>query len=285
MKRRTKKKISIRTIMQVFFFILIAIIAYNHYLFDIGKGIKFLSSASVHAICPFGGIESIYQYLTTGTLVKKIHESSIILMYISFLLAVLFGPVLCGWVCPLGSIQEWFGKIGKKIFKSRFNKFIPYKYDRHLRFLRYFVLIFVIYMTATSGDLIFNEVDPYSALFHLWSSDLAIGGLIVLIITLTASLFVERPWCKYACPYGALLGITNSFRIFKIRRNSKSCISCNKCDNACPMNIKVSKTEVVKDHQCISCMKCTSEEACPIGDTVEFTVPKINQKEVKIHEN
>lgn len=285
MKKQAKKKISIRPIIQIFFFILIALIAYNHYLTENGRGFAFLSSASIHTICPFGGVASIYQYLTTGRLVKKVHESALVLMYISFFLAVLFGPVLCGWICPLGSIQEWFSKIGRRIFKNKFNGFIPYKYDKHLRFLRYGVLAWVIYITAVSAELAFNNIDPYSALFHLWSSEIATGGLIVLIITLVASLFVERPWCKYACPYGALLGLTNLFRVFKIRRNSSTCISCNICDKACPMNIQVSKMEAVKNHQCISCMKCTSEETCPVGDTVEFTSSSKKYKEAKKHEN
>lgn len=277
-----KNKIWIRYVIQVFFFILIGLIAYNHTLAEEGRGFAFLSSASLHTLCPFGGVASIYQYITTGRLVKKVHESALVLMYISFFLSILFGPVLCGWICPLGSIQEWFSKLGKRIFKKRFNNVIQYKYDKYLRFLRYGVLAWVIYMTAVSSDLIFNEIDPYSALFHLWSSDLAVGGLIVLIITLIASLFMERPWCKYACPYGALLGITNLFRVFKIRRSSATCISCDACDIACPMNIQVSKMDTIRDHQCIGCMKCTSEEACPVADTVEFTS---SRKEASKHEN
>ncbi|WP_432406773.1 4Fe-4S binding protein [Wukongibacter sp. M2B1] len=277
-----RKKTWIRHIIQAFFFVLIGLIAYNHTLAEGGGGIPFLSSASLHTLCPFGGVESIYQYITTGRLVKKVHESALVLMYISFFLAILFGPVLCGWICPLGSIQEWFSKIGKKIFKKNFNRFVPYKLDKYLRFLRYGVLIWVLYMTALSGELAFNEIDPYSALFHLWSSDLAIGGLIVLIITLVLSLFIERPWCKYACPYGAILGLSNLFRVFRIKRNPMTCVSCNTCDSVCPMNIQVSKMKTVKNHQCISCMKCTSENACPIGATVEFTS---SRKEVAKYEN
>ena len=52
--------------------------------------------------------------------------------------------------------------------------------------------------------------------------------------------FVERPFCKYACPYGAVLGVFNLFRIFGIKRRKSSCISCKACDKACPMNIDVS---------------------------------------------
>ena len=280
-----KKSVKTRKVIQIFFFLLIALIAINHNLAENGGGIPFLSSASLHAICPFGGIVTIYQYITTGTFVKKIHESSMILMSSIIVLAIFFGPILCGWICPLGTIQEWFGKIGKRIFKRRFNHFIPYKYDKYLRFTRYGVLIWAVYMTSISGTLIFAEIDPYYALFNFWTGEVAIGGLIVLSITLISSLFVERPWCKYACPMGAFLGISNLFRIFKIRRESSNCISCGACDRACPMNIEVSTKEVVTNHQCISCMKCTSEEACPISNTVELRTKNIQHKEDGQNEN
>jgi len=271
-KKLNKKKIWSRSIVQLFFFVLIALIAANHFLEDIGRGISFLSSASLHSLCPFGGVVSIYQYMSIGTFIQKIHESSFILMIIAFILAVLFGPVFCGWVCPLGTIQEWFSSIGKRIFKRKFNQLIPYKYDKYLRFTRYSILAWVIYMTGFTGKLVFSDVDPYYALFNFWSSEIAIGGLIILAVTLVASLLVERPWCKYACPYGALLGLSNLLRIFKIRRYTSTCISCDLCNKSCPMNITVSQNSIVKDHQCISCMKCTSEEGCPVADTVEFSV-------------
>jgi len=136
---RRKRKISIRTFVQIFFFALIALIAVNHSLEKQGVEIAFLSSASLHAVCPFGGVVSIYQYVTAGTYVKHIHESAFILMYIVFALALLVGPAFCGWACPLGSFQEWLGKPGKKIFKKRFNKFVLPKLDSYLRYLRYAV--------------------------------------------------------------------------------------------------------------------------------------------------
>ncbi len=267
------RSIWLRQVVQFFFFGFIALIAINHTLVENGGGIPFLSTASLHALCPFGGVVTIYQYATAGTFVQKIHESAFILMILGFLLAVLFGPVFCGWVCPLGTVQEWVSKLGKKLFRRRFNNFVPARLDNVLRYLRYGVLAWVLYMTAATGTLIFAEYDPYFALFNFWSDEVAVTGLVILGLTLGLSLFVERPWCKYACPYGAVLGISNLFRVFSIRRVEATCKVDGACNIVCPMNIAVDTKTTVRDHQCISCLECTSEAICPVAKTVVFSTP------------
>jgi len=264
------RSIWIRRVVQVFFFVFIALISVNHTLSESGGGIPLLSSASLHSLCPFGGVVTIYQYATVGTFVQKIHESAFVLMVIGFGLAILFGPVFCGWVCPLGTVQEWVAKWGKKLFKRRYNHFVPPKIDNALRYVRYLVLAWVIYVTATSGTLFFAQYDPYFALFNFWNTEVSWTALGILGITLGMSLFVERPWCKYACPYGAVLGISNMFRIFKIRRAESTCKADGACSIMCPMNIPVDTVKTVRDHQCISCLECTSEAICPVAKTVVF---------------
>ena len=115
MKVIGKRKLPMRFWVQTFFFVLIALIAINHTLAENGAGIPILSSASLHAVCPFGGVVSIYQFATVGTFVQKVHQSSFVLMAIVFILSIFLGPVFCGWVCPLGTIQEWFAGLGRKI--------------------------------------------------------------------------------------------------------------------------------------------------------------------------
>ena len=261
----------LRTIVQITFFVLVALLSVTKFLLEQGVSIPFVSEVSLHTVCPFGGVVSIYQLITDGTFVQKIHESALVLMVLVFVLAILFGPVFCGWFCPFGSFQEWLGKLGRRIFGKRFNHTVPPKIDRVLRYLRYGVLGMVVYMTAKTGLLVFQNVDPYYALFNFYSGEVAISALISLIVVAILSLVVERPFCKYACPYGALIGLTNLFRVFAIRRKSSSCIGCKACDRACPMNIPVSESGTVRNPQCISCMKCTSESACPVPNTVTLT--------------
>jgi polyferredoxin len=156
------------------------------------------------------------------------------------------------------------------VFGKRYNTFVPDSIDKYLRYLRYGVLAWVLYVTATTMRLVFADYDPYYALFNFWTGEVPLTALVILVSTLIGSLFIERPFCKYGCPYGALLGLFNKVRIFTIRRNPSTCIHCKACDRACPMNIQVSTAGPVRDHQCITCLKCTSEGACPVGETVEL---------------
>ncbi|MBA7579226.1 putative electron transport protein YccM [subsurface metagenome] len=281
---KKQKKNLIRLTVQIFFLALIILISFNHFRNEQGLAPLLIGSPSLHAVCPFGGVVTIYNYFTEGAFVQNIQQSSVTLMWLVLGLTLLFGPVFCGWICPFGTVEEFVGKIGRKIFKKRYNNFIPFKLDKLLKYLRYVILLLVVILTATSGKLLFSNVDPYFALFNIWSSEVTRLSLLVLGLILIGSLFVERPWCKYLCPFGALLGIFNFFRIVKLKRNEKTCINCKVCDRVCPMNIDISTSKVITDHQCISCLLCTDEMACPVSNSLNFSVlerknPKEDSKE------
>ncbi|NCA79966.1 MAG: 4Fe-4S binding protein [Sphingobacteriia bacterium] len=275
-KIKTKKSTAsiVRTLTQVLFFILIFIISISKWLKELGIQIPFLGDASLHAVCPFGGVATIWEFASTGSFIQKIHSSSFILMILGVIVAILFGAIFCGYVCPFGTYQEWIGKLGRKLFKKKYNHFIPPKLDHLLRYLRYVILAMVLYNTAVTAKLVFQNIDPYYALFNFFTNEVALSAYVALGVFTVLSLFVERPWCKYFCPYGAFLGLFNLFRIFKIRRNKNTCIGCTQCDKVCPMNIRVSASDTISDHQCISCHLCTSEMACPVGNTVTISVKK-----------
>ena len=271
---KNQKKDLIRFAVQICFFALIILVSLNQWRSEQGLAPLLIGSPSLHAVCPFGGVVTIYTYFTEGAFIQKIHQSSITLMWLVLGLTLLFGPVFCGWICPFGTVQEFIGKIGRKMFKKRYNNFIPSVIDKPLRYLRYVILILVVVNTAISAKLMFSNLDPYFALFNIWSSEVTRLSLLILGLILIGSLFVERPWCKYLCPFGALLGIFNLFRIVKLKRNENICINCKVCDRVCPMNINISTSKTISDHQCISCLLCTDEIACPVSNSLNFSVLK-----------
>ena len=81
------------------------------------------------------------------------------------------------------------------------------------------------------------------------------------------SLVIRNFWCRYLCPYGALLGIVGLLSPTRIKRNAVSCIDCGKCAKACPSRIKVDRVRAVVSDECTSCMQCV--DICPVADTLQ----------------
>ena len=145
-----------------------------------------------------------------------------------------------------------------------------------MKYFKYLFLIFILFQTSRQFILVFENLDPYYTLFNIWSDEIALSAYIILGITLLANLFIERAYCKYMCPLGALNGIFNKINIFKLKRDKTSCISCKKCDKVCPLNIDISSKETISDVACIKCGICT--EVCPVN-TKEKNTLKFRFKE------
>lgn len=245
-------------------------VTYESYLHQVlGGGI----APSIHALCPFGALESLYTLLFMGSFIKKIYSGTVVLLILTISIAVLFRRSFCGLLCPFGALQEVFARLGQKIFKKRF--VLPRKIDRPLRYLKYIVLVLTVGMAWYLGALWMSPYDPYSAYAHLSAvSDTikeepaAIVGFIILAITLIASLFYDRFFCKYLCPVGAFYGIIGKISPTRVERNDNLCIHCKACDKACPMDINVEKAVKVTNAECINCNECVL--ACPEKDALEI---------------
>ena len=98
--------------------------------------------------------------------------------------------------------------------------------------------------------------------------DIGTTAAIVIAALLAGSLVIKNPWCRYLCPYGALMGVVSIASPVRIRRNPVSCIDCNKCTQACPSYIPVAKLFTVKTAECAGYLECVS--ACPVADALEL---------------
>lgn len=225
---------------------------------------------SPHSLCPFGGLATLYSLLETGEFIHRVHSSAVFLLLAVILTAVLAGRAFCGRLCPFGTVNEWLYRAGRKAgLKER--PVIPERFHHKLKYLKYVVLILLLYYTWTAGKLVYRAWCPWSAFMTVFDpleiiDDILMGG-VILVILLALSVFVERFFCKYLCPLGAAIAIFNRFSLIKPERQD-SCIQCGVCDRACPAKIKISQTRVVTDSECIHCYRCI--EACPDQKSMSF---------------
>jgi ferredoxin len=219
---------------------------------------------TIDALDPFGGLETLLKFVAGGEIIKKIEPGTIVLFGALVALGLLLSRFFCGWFCGFGALQAVFGWLGKKLFRRRF--VMPPRLDRALRWLKYPVLVLVVYFTWRTGELVIRPYDPLAAYGHLSAGLSAVWGefavgLVLLVVSLALSLLYERAFCKYLCPLGAVNAILGRLPIFRIKREASTCISCSRCDKSCPMNIDVSGPAAVTSPECIGCMECVT--VCP----------------------
>ncbi|NTU99443.1 4Fe-4S binding protein [Candidatus Falkowbacteria bacterium] len=218
-------------------------------------------TASIDAYCPFGALESLATKVISGGYLNRIWTSSFILMAITIFVTLLLGRVFCSYACPLGAIQEWLRALGKRIgIKKDFE--LPRKVDKYARYLKYFILVFIVYYSYKVGDLFFRNYDPYNALMHLGNEyEEKVAAYVILGTVVASSLFSKSWWCRYLCPMGAFLGMLKKISPIKIVRDDSTCVACGLCNKACPAGLNIKNAQSIKSAECISCLECTS--GCP----------------------
>ena len=240
---------------------------------------------ATEALCPFGGIESAWAWLTGGNTLSHIHLSNLVLAVAVLVVAFVARGFFCGWMCPLGAIQEWIHR-GARAAARR----VPVlraatahwrtpawlrRVDRVARYGRFLVLAWAVGGAAVAGVLVFRDVDPWHALVTVTEVQLTVG-FVVLLVVLALSTVVERPWCRYACPLGAAQGLVAKVSPVRIERDDSSCLGCDLCSRACPMGLTVHTATRVDSTSCIGCLECVA--ACPsqhaLGVTVTLPLPR-----------
>jgi len=239
----------------------ITVLGYLHQTLAVNK------PQGVDALCPFGGLETLASFITSGVIIRKIATSSLVLLGAVLAVAFVFRRSFCGQICPLGALQEGFGAIGRKLMGGK-RLTMPSRLDRPARWFKYLVLIGFLSITWATGTLVIRSYDPWVAYMHITSAEIAeyAFGFGVLAASVVGSMLYDRFFCKYACPMGAFLGLISKVSLFKVRRNPETCIDCKLCDKACPVNITVSEQNVIDSPECINCNECVT--ACPVKDTM-----------------
>jgi polyferredoxin len=189
-------------------------------------------------------------------------------------MALLLRKSFCSWICPVGMISEYLAKVGRKIFGRNFR---PWKWlDWTLQSLKYLVLGFFLWgILQMSGAALqafiespYNKVaDVKMGLFFL---NLGQVGILVVVMLIVASIFIQGAWCRYLCPYGALLGLFSWISPVRVERNEDKCIDCSLCDKVCMARLPISKSTVVRSVECTGCVDCIA--VCPVEDALALKV-------------
>ena len=237
-----------------------------------GNGPFWPRPAGVEGWLPIAGMMNASYWIQTGD-VLLVHPAAMVLFLTFLTLSALFRKAFCGWLCPIGTLSEVLWKFGRDTFRRNF--FFPGWLDIPLRGLKYVLLgLFLWFAAAMPAEAIRQFMEsPYGLI-----ADVKMLGLfrhmtettaVVLGVLLLGSFFVPNLWCRYLCPYGALLGLAAVMSPLRIRRTPEACIDCAKCARACPSQLPVDKLIQIRSAECLGCMECVA--ICPAENALAMS--------------
>lgn len=193
---------------------------------------------------------------------SQIVSDCIVIILLS-ILTMLAGRIFCGWMCIFGAYNDWVYIISNKILKNKYK--INKELDRNMKYIKYIVLAVIILFIWTGILAIPEGSSPWDAYTQIFDikfmlQQYFIGSILLLIITLGA-IFIERFFCRYLCPLGAIFSILSKCKIFKINKEKTVCGNCKACSAKCSMGIDLDSVEKVNSGECIQCLNCVG--ICP----------------------
>lgn len=268
----------IRYGVQLAFLLLTLFVGYRFYQFVLhfrSPGIPFVERPpSVDAFLPISGLMSLKYFLFTG-IVEPIHPAALVMFVAALAVSLLAKKGFCGWICPVGTLSQYFWMAGRKVFGRNFG--MAAYADTALRSLKYILMALFLLLIGVAMQpnmmVLFFMTDYYV------TADVRTMNVFTEMTTLTfwvllslgvLSLLYRNFWCRYLCPYGALLGILSRFGPMKITRNGEKCVHCGSCTRACPSLIEVERKEVVNSPECFGCLTCVS--SCPTPGALDVSL-------------
>jgi NosR/NirI family nitrous oxide reductase transcriptional regulator len=207
----------------------------------------------------FNGFQQIYKLIVKHNLSFDKIQMFLVPLTIVVVLSILFGRFFCGWFCAFGAFNDFLFALSKKLFpKNRLR--LNQKLDWFIKYLKYVVLAAIVIFVWTLNLIATDSFDPWSAFAQL-DSIFQTGfswALLVLALIGVGAMLIERFFCRYLCPLGAILAIISKIKLTTITKPGAQCNNCKLCSVSCPMNINLASVETVNSSECISCLKCIS---------------------------
>ena len=218
----------------------------------------------------FAAVGNIVSCIYKGNISWESVKYSVWMLLATVPATVLVGRLFCGFFCSFGAVQDllWLGSHRlRALFPGKRNL---KKADRIFRFAKYAVLFYFI-IFIWSGVTAVKTAGPWQVFgqyvsFGHWPGLkllLSVGGVLLLLIFI-GSLFVQRFFCRYFCPMGAIYSLISQTSFLKIDKPRKECGKCHLCTSKCTMGMDLTKKDRIAGGECISCQKCVSW--CPKGN-------------------
>jgi polyferredoxin len=240
-----------------------------------GQSVYSSRPPGVEGWLPIASLMNLKVLLATGE-VPHLHPAGMFLL-IAFLAASwIFRKSFCSWLCPVGTVSEMLWKLGRHTFRRNFQ--LPRPVDVVLRGLKYLLLGLFGYVVATMrvAEIRAFLEGPYGIVDDVKMLNffrfMGLTGGVVMALLVVASVFVRNFWCRYLCPYGALMGLAALASPLRIRRNESACIDCGKCAKACPSSLAVDRLVTIASAECTGCLECVAE--CPAADALFMAAPR-----------
>jgi polyferredoxin len=227
---------------------------------------------------PIAALMNLKYFLVTGR-IADVHPAGFFLLVAFLAISVFFRKAFCSWLCPIGTLSEWLWQGGREVFGRNFAP--PRWVDAPLRSLKYLLLGLFVYAVVrmSAADIHAFLSGPYGLIADVkmlgFFRGLSSTAALVIAVLVVLSVFVKNAWCRYLCPYGALMGLVALVSPARVRRNPDACIDCGKCVKACPSLLPVDRRLVIRSAECTNCLECVT--ACPVRDALDLTVPRRQQ--------
>lgn len=154
-------------------------------------------------LCPFGGLQALATYFQRGSLPCSMSSLQIMMGIALAAAVILFSKLFCGYLCPVGTVEDLLTRLRKRL-KIKSVK-VGSVLDKILRVVKYGLLFWIVYMTVTASELFCKNLDPYYAVATGFKGEITLWMSIVTVsIVILLGLFIDRFWCKYVCPLGAV---------------------------------------------------------------------------------
>ncbi|MBI5522307.1 MAG: 4Fe-4S binding protein [Desulfarculus sp.] len=219
----------------------------------------------VEGFLPIGALVSLKHWLASGT-INPVHPAALVIFLAIVGMSLLAKKSFCSWLCPVGTLSEAAWKLGRRLMGRNFR---PWPWlDVTLRAAKYLLLFFfvkIILLDMPAYALAAFLNTPYWALsdvkmLHFFTR-MSTTTMAVLAVLTLFSLIYANFWCRYLCPYGALLGLASLLSPFKIRRDPEGCTGCRSCSRACPAGMPVHGKQTIRSPECSGCLTCV--DSCP----------------------